>query len=447
MKFNLVYIPIGVGTFHMESAQKLFEESKALLRTLEPQCTVPQKPLLTVQELSSYLEEVNPDLIILQNLTFANAAYTTEVVKRFSCPILLWTLREPVIDGGRLRLNSLTGAFSAANAIKNFRGINHQFEHLLALPTEKVAKSVLKRTIRVAKLKNQLSSLKLGLVGHTPQGFGFGQALDAELTRTFGCTLDSIEARELILRAKSYTADEILPYIEKAKSKVNGLDSIPDENVLNFAKLYKAYSEYVKNNGIMALASRCWPDFFVDFGTPVCAVLSLLNEEGVVASCEADIYGALSMYIASELSEHGVFFGDPVSLNEEENSLTFWHCGMADCSLARTDTGAAVGVHPNRKIGPTMEFGCRPSESATVFRVGRTAQGDFRLFIASGKILDKPKQFLGTTLVVKLKTDAKDLVHTAITDGWEPHFVVAYGDIAEELVALGKMLSIQTRRF
>ena len=57
------------------------------------------------------LDTVDPDLIILQNLTFANAAYASEIMHRFrNVPLLLWTLREPVIDGGRLRLNALTGA-------------------------------------------------------------------------------------------------------------------------------------------------------------------------------------------------------------------------------------------------------------------------------------------------------------------------------------------------
>ena len=78
----------------------------------------PEKMLLTIGDLDEFLDKINPDLIVLQNITFANAAYASEVLKRFSCPVLLWTLREPVIDGGRLRLNSLTGAYSAANAIK-----------------------------------------------------------------------------------------------------------------------------------------------------------------------------------------------------------------------------------------------------------------------------------------------------------------------------------------
>ena len=63
-----------------------------------------------------------PDLVILQNITFANAAYISEVLRVFNGPIVLWTLREPVSEtGGRLKLNSLTGSFSAANTYHQLR--------------------------------------------------------------------------------------------------------------------------------------------------------------------------------------------------------------------------------------------------------------------------------------------------------------------------------------
>lgn len=186
-----------------------------------------------------------------------------------------------------------------------------------------------------------------------------------------------------------------------------GLDQTPEKNVKDFARLYKAYKEYVTANGIGAISSRCWPDFFTSFGTPVCSVLSLLNAEGVAASCESDVYGALSMYIGMQLTGKATFFGDPVSMDEQEGTVTFWHCGMAACSLARRDTGAQVGVHPNRKIGPVMDFGCQACEQVTVFRVGRKPDGSFRFFIAGGEALDKPKQFCGTSIVVKPKTAPK----------------------------------------
>ena len=445
MSFQVAYVPIGVGTFHLESAQAEFEKSIKMLSSLTEDGVYPEKMLLTIGDLDEFLDKINPDLIVLQNITFANAAYASEVLKRFSCPVLLWTLREPVIDGGRLRLNSLTGAYSAANAIKEFRG--GEFEYVFGSPEEEEVISEIGAAIRAAKVKYQMNRLKMSAIGHTPQGFGFGRALDAELLKTFGVTLEAIEARELIDKAKAYSDEECQNDLEEAKQWMVGIDQTPEKNVKDFARLYKAYKEYVKENGIGAISSRCWPDFFTAFGTPVCSVLSILNALGVPASCEADVYGALSMYIGTELSGNAVFFGDPVSMDEKEGTITYWHCGMAACSLARKDTGACVGVHPNRKIGPAMDFGCEACEEVTVFRVGRKPDGTFRFFIAEGEALDKPKQFQGTSVVVKTKSGAKDVVYGSVKDGGEPHFVVIYKNVAAELEKLGHMIGVQVCRF
>lgn len=439
--FTLAYVPVGVPTFELVSANEQFEKSKKMLSSLCENVVFPDEMLLSIEKLTAFLDSINPDLIVFQNVTFANSAYISEVLKRFSCPLLLWTLREPVIDGGRLRLNSLTGAFSAANTAKYFR--KEQFGFVFGSPEEESVNKETAAYIEAAKVKKSLKTLKMASVGHTPQGFGFGRAFDGELLKTFGVTLESIEARELIEKAKAFSDEEAQEYLEKVKKATVGLENTPQKNALDFARLYKAYDEYCKNEKIGALSSRCWPDFFVSFGTPVCAVLAMLNDMGVAAACEADTYGALSMYIGMLLSKKSVFFGDPVSLNEEENTVTFWHCGMAACSLAREDTGACIGVHCNRKIGPTMEFGCEKSDEATIFRVGKKPDGSFRFFVATGSALDKPKQFYGTSSVIKLSGNAKELVQKSVRDGWEPHFAVIYKDVSASLRALGEMLSVE----
>lgn len=440
-EFKAVYVPIGVPTFHLESAQIQFEKSIDLLKSLSVSVEVPDEMLLSIDKLNAFLDGKAPDLIILQNITFANSAYTAEIMRKFDCPVLLWTLREPVIDGGRLRLNSLTGAYSAANTIKQFR--DEPLQYVFGSPDEENVRKQINSVIRAAKMKKQLRSLNIVSVGHTPQGFGFGRALDNEMLKTFGSNLISIEARELIDIAKGYTDEEVNEYLLDAEKRTVGLENTPDKNRGDFARLYKAYAQFVKDNNIGALSSRCWPDFFTAFGTPVCAVLAMLNDLGVAASCEADTYGALSMYIGAQLTGSPVFFGDPVSLDEKENTITFWHCGTAACSLAREDTGAEIGVHCNRKIGPTMEFGCKPSKQVTVFRIGKSAEGKFRVFVCKGEALDKPKQFNGTSVVVKTQNDAKNIVVSSVKAGFEPHFAVAYGDIYDELVALSEMLNIE----
>ncbi|MDY5123217.1 MAG: fucose isomerase [Treponema sp.] len=440
-RFQVAYVPIGVPTFHLESAQKEFEKSISLIQSFCSDAAVPQEMLLSIDKLNGFLDSINPDLIILQNVTFANAAYAGEVLKRFECPLLLWTLREPVIDGGRLRLNSLTGAFSAANTIKQFR--KEPFEYIFGSPEELNVQDKVKAVIAAAKLKKTMKGIKLSAVGHTPQGFGFGRALDAEMLKTFGVTLECIEARELIDKAKSFSDEDIKPFLEDASKRMNGLENTPEKNRMDFARLYKAYKDYCDLGNVKALASRCWPDFFTAFGTPVCAALAMLNDLGVAAACEADTYGALSMYMCMELTSRPAFFGDPVSMDEKENTVTFWHCGTAACSLAREDTGAKVDVHCNRKIGPTLDFGCKAEKEVTIFRVGKNSDGEFRFFIAGGEALDKPKQFNGTSLVVKTKSCADEIINKSVLAGWEPHFVVAFGNVEKELEILANMLNIK----
>ena len=443
--FTPVYVPVGVGTFHMESAEDAFVRSCDALRSLDERFVCPAEKLLSIDALKAYLEPLDPDLIVFQNLTFANAAYMSEVLRRTNYPVVLWTLREPVIDGGRLRLNSLTGAYSAANTLRAFS--DRPFIYVFGAPEEERVKEELSAAISAASVLHGMRSLKIAAIGHTPQGFGFGRALDAEMMNTFGAELVAIEARELIDRAKGFSDEECRPYLDKTACATCGFDGTPEKNRLDHARLYKAYSDWIRENNVGALASRCWPDFFTAFGTPVCTVLSMLNDDGVAAACEADIYGALSMWVGMRLSGSPVFFGDPVSLDEGVNTITYWHCGAAACSLARKDTGAAVGVHPNRKIGPAMDFGCEAFEDATVFRIGREPDGSFRFFLTEGTALDKPKQFTGTSVVIKTDSPAREIVEDSVQDGFEPHFAVIRGRHGKTLAALASFLSFPVYRY
>ena len=446
--FQAAYLPVGAPTFHLPSAQDLFERSINALQALTApgELQVPAEMLLSLDKLNAFLDTVTPNLLIVQGITFANGAYMSEILHRFpDVPVVLWTLREPVVgDGGRLRLNSLTGAYSAGNTLAAF---GKPFVYTIGSPEEERTVKELGAAIRAAKALKAMNGLTLAAIGHTPQGFGFGRALDAELLSVFGVRLLTVEARELIRDAKAAPEEAVQAALAEADGCMAGLAQTPENNRHDFAALVHSYRTFVEKNHVGALASRCWPDFFTDYGTPVCAVLAMLNDAGVAASCEADVYGALSMWLGQFFTGRPAFFGDPVSLDEEENTLTFWHCGTAACSLARKDTGACVGEHCNRHIGPTMEFGTEACEKAVIFRVGRRPDGTFRFLIAEGEVLDRPKQFLGTSAVVHLAGDAGAMVRETVKDGWEPHYAVIFGDAAEELAALATYLNLPVCRW
>jgi L-fucose isomerase-like protein len=442
---KIMYLPIGVPTFHMPSAQAMFEASCTLLKSMNHELIMPDTMLLNIKDVSQFMSNQHADLVIVQHVTFANSAYMTEILRKTDAPIVLWTLREPAIDGGRLRLNSLTGAFSSGFAYQQMRGKN--LITLIGSPNEASVLRQLKEITRALSIKIRMRNMNLLVIGHTPEGFGFGRALDLDMASAFGVNLKSIEAREFMNIAKQFKDEDIVNEAKVAHHKMLGLDQIDSNNQKDFIRLFKAYQDYIDTNQIDAIASRCWPDFFTEYKTPVCGVLGLLNDRKIAAACEADAYGALSMFVGQELTGIPTYLGDPVSIDEAENTITFWHCGTAACSLARTETGAQTGVHPNRKIGPTMEFGLRPHKEATLFRIGRLPNGTFRFFVSEGEILDKPQQFLGTSVVLKVKQDVHHMITRMIKEGWEPHYVIIYGNVKEEIVLLGQMLNIETYQY
>lgn len=434
---EIAYVPVGVPTFDLEEAEREFKASAEMLKGICADVKVPDEMLLSIDKLDSFLSRLNPDLVIFQNVTFANAAYCAEALSKTDCPFVLWTLREPQGNGGRLKLNSLTGAFSAGNMMHEMGREN--FAYIFGSPDEDDTRKQMKACIDAAFAKVRLSNLTAAAVGHTPEGFGFGRAIDADLRRAFGVKLISIEARELMKKAEGY-ADADLDEWRKEIEACDGIEATPRENVGRHLRLRKAYADFIKENNVGALASRCWPDFFTEYKTPVCAVLSFLNDAGISTACEGDMYGAISMYVASSICGSPVFFGDPVAMDEKDNTITFWHCGMAATKLAQTP---ALGVHPNRKMGPVMDFGCKAAKKATMMRIGRRRDGSFRLFVADGEILDAPKQFQGTSLLFKAAASTKTIVQKTVKDGWEPHYVVAPADIADALACLAKFLRVE----
>ena len=58
-------------------------------------------------------------------------------------------------------------------------------------------------------------------------------------------------------------------------------------------------------------------------------------------------------------------------------------------------------------------------------------------------VLDKPKQFIGTSIVVKTDRGSREIVEDSIRAGFEPHFAVIKGRHAETLKVLADMFGFE----
>ena len=262
------------------------------------------------------------------------------------------------------------------------------------------------------------------------------------LQKQLGVEVKKVDLMKAFEESKKLSKHEWEHAIDRAQEQVIGLNRT-DETVQRFAQFTTYVESVIENEELSGLAIRCWPEFFNELGAAACSTLSQFTEDGIVSSCESDIHGSVSMFILQQLSGgKAPYLGDMVHVNEASNSVVFWHCGAGAYSLAHPEQGARPGVHPNRKLGFTMEFGLKPGQ-VTIFRVGYTPEG-YRLLVMRGDALDTPKRFNGTSVEVKLETEINDTLYGLMEDGFEPHYALVYEDVTEELIELGRKLGLKT---
>ena len=58
-EFQVAYVPIGVPTFHLESAQKAFDDSIAMLTSVSDAVVYPKEMLLSIDLLDEFLDGID----------------------------------------------------------------------------------------------------------------------------------------------------------------------------------------------------------------------------------------------------------------------------------------------------------------------------------------------------------------------------------------------------
>jgi L-fucose isomerase-like protein len=437
---RILYVPVGRPSFDLAAADRLFRETLAVLAELDLDPRAPLGILTTIEELTAFLRQPDteaPDLILFQNTTFVGADFVSAVATHCPAPIVVWAVREPEV-GGRLRLNSLTGANSACHAL---RDQGRAFDFWLGNPHEPALRRQLQSKIRAARAVRRLAGLRVGVVGEPPPGFAFSGARADALRAATGVGLVRLDLAQVLREAEALPESEWQPVLERAAGRIRDLPRTAP-GTIKFARVTARLAQHRAQHDLGALAIRCWPEFFREFGAAACSTLSFFTEAGIVAACESDIHGAISMFLARELSGgQPPYLGDLVHVDEDRQAVVFWHCGAGAPSLAHPATGARAGGHPNNGLGLTLEFGLKPGQ-VTICRLSFSA-GRYRLLAIAAEALDAPQRFHGTTVEVRLPGEARTRVDELMRAGFEPHYVIVHADITRELADLARLLGLE----
>ena len=116
-----------------------------------------------------------------------------------------------------------------------------------------------------------------------------------------GLVADVIAANRKILQDVQYHVKR-MEYDRIAPVSYTHLDVYKRQELtlLDWIEEHKGSREHV------VVAGKCWPAFQTQFGCVPCYVNSRLTRRGIPVSCEVDIYGALSEFIGTVVSQDAV---------------------------------------------------------------------------------------------------------------------------------------------
>ncbi len=224
--------------------------------------------------------------------------------------------------------------------------------------------------------------------------------------------------------------------------------------LLDWIEAHKGSKKY------FAIAGKCWPAFQTMFGFVPCYVNSRLTGRGIPVSCEVDIYGCLSEFIGTAVSDDIVTLLDinnsvPKCMYEDsikgkfdyKHTDTFmgFHCGNT-CSKklkkASMEYQAIMArALPIEVTNGTLEGDIAPGK-ITFYRLQSTADNILRAYVAEGEVLDVPTRSFGGIGVFAIPEMGRFYRHALIEKNFPHHGAVAFGHFGKALFEVFKYIGV-----
>lgn len=421
--------------FDYKAAGEIFASSKEKLTSLA-EIISHQVVVLKSEDLQATIKKFQQqqlDCIVLQIGNFPNGQLVMKFIQNFDVPMVVWAVPEP--KGQKdLKLNSFCGANMVTSTLykldKFYKFVYGSFDDDQVL---KKLENFIKSVSTAKKLRNST----IGLVGYHTPGFNNIAFDELKLSKKTGVAVHHIDLSELKAAMAEIPQEKVTAAIDKLKSQVS-LNQMKDEDFQIYGKMFNAFKFLAKRYGCGSFAVKCWPEALNLLGMNICPVMSRLADDGIIMGCEGDIYGTVTMLIQHFLTEQQPFLADMISVDRQDNTGLFWHCGNAPASLAANPSKAAITNVPC-VFGLACSFGCK-SGPITVARLSQDK--DYKMLLVFGQAVPDQEVVSGTSVKVKFP-DVANLMNTVIYQGFEHHFSLIYGDITAGIEDLCELLKIK----
>ena len=425
-----------------------------------PVCIV-ESEIHMVQALED-IKKAGCDALVVYLGNFGPEISETLLAKHFDGPKMFVAAAEEsgdnLLDG---RGDAYCGMLNASYNLK-LRNIKAYIPEYPVGTAEECA-DMIHEFLPIARTVKALSELKIISFGPRPLNF---LACNAPIKPLYDLGIEIEENSELDLfeAYNQHEGDERIPAIIKEMEEELGAGNKKPDILSKLAQYELTLKDWIRDHKgyrkYVTIAGKCWPAFQTQFGFVPCYVNSRLAAQGIPVSCEVDIYGALSEFIGTVVSQDAVTLLDinnsvPADMYNEEikdnydytqkDTFMGFHCGntakskLSFCEMKYQKIMART--LPEEVTQGTLEGDIAPGD-ITFFRLQSTADTKLRAYVAQGEILPVATRSFGSIGVFAIPEMGRFYRHVLIEKNFPHHGAVAFGHFGKTLYEVFKYIGV-----
>lgn len=398
------------------------------------------------------------DLLLLYVTTYALSSTVLPLVQRAGIPLIVLNLQPGFhIDyEGFNRLpdrTAMTGHWLAwcsacpvpeiANVLRRARIPFHQVTGAL---TDEPTWCDIEEWIAAAKVKSALSATRLGLLGHY-----YGGMLDVatditQVSITFGCHIELLEADELSALRSLITQEQIVNRVREFREAFDVHSDCSADELARAARTSLALDHLVERHGLQLLAyyyKGSGVDANEDTMSSIILGTSLLTARHIPVAGEYEAKNSVAMKIMDLLGDGGSFT-EYYALDLTDDIVLMGHDGPGHIAIAEGKTRVRPLDVYHGKVGRglSVEMSVRHGP-VTLLSVAEDREHGFRFVVAEGQSEPGPTLAIGNTNSrFRFSVGARRFVEMWNEQGPAHHCAVGTGHRASALRKLAELLRI-----
>ncbi len=387
-----------------------------LSNSLDPNATFKKDDDLFIEEINNELFEDDLELVEDSSLPYSIVFIETGGSEQHFVKVEK-DLPRPIILLSTCKNNSLPACFE----IKTYLNNHNQEDAIILFGSEKDIAYTLKDVVKLLTARSYVEGSSLGVIGK-PSDWLIASTVDyQEVKDKFNITLVDIPTSELKEEINKGILDNIPKYEFYKKLAKN------NEYFTGALEIYSGIKRIIEKYHLKGFTIRCF-DLIEEYKNTACLALAMLNDEGIIGTCEGDIPSMLTMFFVRAVSGQTSFQANPSKIDLNNQTLLLAHCtipfSMVKDPKFMTHFESGLGIGIRGKL-----------DERDISIVKLSPKLNHSLFL-EGKVISNPELTNYCRTQIEVKFDEDDGLFTLLREDFGNHLIIVYGNIISEYLNL-----------